>query len=509
MPLRVIFRRAVARGEVAVNPTTGLELPAVEGTARPHRLAGGGGGAARRVARARPRASGRRRCTRASAAASCSRSVGRTSTWPRGVIRVERSWDAKEGVVAPKSRAARRTVPIAGVLREHLVQHTLRSGRRVGLVFGTSAVAAVHAVEHPQAGERGLGARGPRADRPPRVPAHLRLAHDRRRREREGAQHVHGPLVGDDHLRPLRPPDARQRERGGGAARRATSPARRRRRPRRRERAADAGPARPSAGGRRSPSRPTASRSTGSCGATRLRSETSSRRLRSSPTGAAGPSCTEPGSATSSGPSRPSASAGVPSRGSRPSSCAEAEDLRRPHGPNAGTRDGLGETGGAARRARVVELRRRVAYHAVMTFFSLFAGADLIGEFETREDAERALDELIAAEPSAATSSPCSSSTRTASASASRSRAPLPNSAEPLNPGLSERRRFRLLVKPAMHVCLRPLGDVEPRVESKSVDYVALHGDDSPRRSRPASLRRADTAAWSTASRGPEFATVP
>jgi hypothetical protein len=37
-----------------------------------------------------------------------------------------------------------------------------------------------------------------------------------------------------------------------------------------------------------------------------------------------------------------------------------------------------------------------------MTFFTLFAGADLIGEFETREDAERALDELIAAEPSAA-----------------------------------------------------------------------------------------------------------
>ena len=47
-----------------------------------------------------------------------------------GVIHVERSWDAKEGVVAPKSRAARRTVPIAGVLREHLVQHALRSGRR-------------------------------------------------------------------------------------------------------------------------------------------------------------------------------------------------------------------------------------------------------------------------------------------------------------------------------------------------------------------------------------------
>jgi hypothetical protein len=37
-----------------------------------------------------------------------------------------------------------------------------------------------------------------------------------------------------------------------------------------------------------------------------------------------------------------------------------------------------------------------------MTLFSLFAGADLLGEFDSREDAERALDELVAAEPSAA-----------------------------------------------------------------------------------------------------------
>lgn len=35
-------------------------------------------------------------------------------------------------------------------------------------------------------------------------------------------------------------------------------------------------------------------------------------------------------------------------------------------------------------------------------FFSLFAGADLVGEFETRAEAERALDDLVAAEPSAA-----------------------------------------------------------------------------------------------------------
>jgi hypothetical protein len=37
-----------------------------------------------------------------------------------------------------------------------------------------------------------------------------------------------------------------------------------------------------------------------------------------------------------------------------------------------------------------------------MSLFSLFAGADLIGEFDARDDAERALDELVAAEPSSA-----------------------------------------------------------------------------------------------------------
>src|ERR1019366_1464867 len=31
MPVRAIFRRAVARGDVAINPTPGLELPAVRG----------------------------------------------------------------------------------------------------------------------------------------------------------------------------------------------------------------------------------------------------------------------------------------------------------------------------------------------------------------------------------------------------------------------------------------------------------------------------------------------
>lgn len=37
-----------------------------------------------------------------------------------------------------------------------------------------------------------------------------------------------------------------------------------------------------------------------------------------------------------------------------------------------------------------------------MTVFSLFSGADLVGEFDTRKDAERALDEAVAADPAAA-----------------------------------------------------------------------------------------------------------
>jgi integrase len=138
MPLRVIFRRAVARGEIAVNPTTGLELPAVEGTRE--RIASPG--EAEALLAVLPE---RDRALWATAMyAGLRRGELLALRWEdvdlaAGVIHVERSWDAKEGVVTPKSRAARRSVPIAAVLREQLVQHTLRSGRRSGLVFGTSA----------------------------------------------------------------------------------------------------------------------------------------------------------------------------------------------------------------------------------------------------------------------------------------------------------------------------------------------------------------------------------
>jgi hypothetical protein len=37
-----------------------------------------------------------------------------------------------------------------------------------------------------------------------------------------------------------------------------------------------------------------------------------------------------------------------------------------------------------------------------VTMFSLFSGADVVGEFDTRDEAERVLDEAVAADPSAA-----------------------------------------------------------------------------------------------------------
>ena len=70
------------------------------------------------------------------------------------------------------------------------------------------------------AGRTDLAGRGPRADRPARLPAHIRLADDRRRRERQGALGLHGPRVDHDDARPLRAPVPGLRGRGGRPARR-------------------------------------------------------------------------------------------------------------------------------------------------------------------------------------------------------------------------------------------------------------------------------------------------
>ena len=141
MPLRAIYRRAMSRSEVAVNPTAGLELPAVRG--RRDRIASPT--EATELIAALPE---RDRPLWATAMyAGLRRGELAALRWDdldlaAGVIRVERSWDVRVGVVEPKSRAGRRVVPIAAVLREHLIAHKLRSGHSEGLVFGRTPTVA-------------------------------------------------------------------------------------------------------------------------------------------------------------------------------------------------------------------------------------------------------------------------------------------------------------------------------------------------------------------------------
>lgn len=136
MPLRVIYRRAVARGVVAVNPTTRLELPAQVG--RRDRIVSPA--QARLLVAALPE---------------CDQPIWATALYAglragelqaldwshidlaAGVISVERAYDRQaRQFIAPKSHAAVRRVPLASILRDHLIDWKLACGRDEGLVFG-------------------------------------------------------------------------------------------------------------------------------------------------------------------------------------------------------------------------------------------------------------------------------------------------------------------------------------------------------------------------------------
>ena len=133
-PLRAIYKRACNRGDVAINPTTGLQLPAVRGGR--DRIASPTEAAA--LLAALP---DEQRTVWATALyAGLRRGELQALRWSdidlkAGVIRVERSWDWKEGIVGPKSSKGDRKVPIARVLREHLAAHRLRTVGD-GFVFG-------------------------------------------------------------------------------------------------------------------------------------------------------------------------------------------------------------------------------------------------------------------------------------------------------------------------------------------------------------------------------------
>jgi integrase len=137
MPLRAIYRRPIARGEIAINPTTQLELPTPEGCR--DRVASPGEAA--ELLEALPEQD--RALWACAFFAGLRRGELRGLRWEdidfdAGVIHVERGWDEKEGPIEPKSRKGTRAVPIASVLRAHLAQHKLRSGRSSNnVVFGS------------------------------------------------------------------------------------------------------------------------------------------------------------------------------------------------------------------------------------------------------------------------------------------------------------------------------------------------------------------------------------
>jgi integrase len=139
LPIRAIYRRAIGRGELVVNPCSGLHLPAVRGRreryASPSEAEALIAGAPRRDREIWATAMyaglrlGELRALRVE-----------DVDLAAGVIRVERGWNPAEGEIKLKSHAGRRKVPVAAVLRDHLLDLLGRSGRTGSdLVFGRTA----------------------------------------------------------------------------------------------------------------------------------------------------------------------------------------------------------------------------------------------------------------------------------------------------------------------------------------------------------------------------------
>ncbi len=128
MPVRVIFRRALRRGLVAINPCDGLEMPPP--SARRERIAG----PAEAAELLRVLAPFDRALWSVALFAGLRAGEMAALRWSdvdlaADRLRVERSWDPKtQQFVLPKSRSGRRSVPIAGVLRDELIAWRMASG---------------------------------------------------------------------------------------------------------------------------------------------------------------------------------------------------------------------------------------------------------------------------------------------------------------------------------------------------------------------------------------------
>jgi integrase len=129
MPLRVIYRRAIEFEQVATNPVARVPLPAVRG--RRDRIATSD--QADRMLAALPAVD--QLVWGLAFFAGLRRGEARGLRWAdvdfdAGVIHVERAWcNHSRQMTLPKSRAAIRRVPMAGRLRQLLLEHRLRVGR--------------------------------------------------------------------------------------------------------------------------------------------------------------------------------------------------------------------------------------------------------------------------------------------------------------------------------------------------------------------------------------------
>lgn len=141
MPLRTIFRDAMQRDWVTANPTTGIALPAVR--ASRDRIASQTE-AAILIASLPQRDQG---IWATAFFAGLRLGEIQALRWTdvdfqRGLLRVERSWDAKEGPVAPKSKAGTRTVPMIAPLRALLLPSAINHQNDSALVFGRDPTTA-------------------------------------------------------------------------------------------------------------------------------------------------------------------------------------------------------------------------------------------------------------------------------------------------------------------------------------------------------------------------------
>jgi len=136
-PIQAFYRRAIHRDELAYNPSAMIDLP--EGSSkRPKRIASAVEAAELLAALpvedrpvwATAFYAGLRR-GELQALRVCDVDFG------ANLVSVERGWDQVEGVIEPKSRAGRRSVPLLAVLRDYLWEFVPRTGRGgEDLLFG-------------------------------------------------------------------------------------------------------------------------------------------------------------------------------------------------------------------------------------------------------------------------------------------------------------------------------------------------------------------------------------